>query len=187
MGIEEIGQAPAGDALRRQTPEDIAEVAVGRERTARAIALRPEVRGKEKVRKIRAVGETLSQPQAERRPGDDSGAMAQEILESGSTAPARRGWKDLAQGQLERQQAGAVQNQRQGRHPRFGQRGGIEAGARPQALAADPVAGGVAEADLLRVGQQHLDRAHRCAQARESVDVGGELLRGRRLRLTVGH
>ena len=90
----------------------------------------------------------------------------------------------LAQLELERQQAGAVQYQRQRRHPRLGERSGVEARTRLQALAAHPIAGGMAEADLLRVGHHDLDRAHRCARASEPVEVGGELFY---LRLTVGH
>lgn len=184
VGIQEVGQAPARDALRRQPPEDVAEVAIDGEGTARGVSLRPEALGEEKVGEIRAVGETPSQPQAERHPGDDSRAMAQEILEGTTRTSPLRGREDLAQRDLERQQPSAVQYQCQRRHPRFGERGGVEARTRLQALAADPETSGVAEADLLRVGQHDLYRAHRCARAGEPVEVGGELFS---LRLTVGH
>lgn len=110
--------------------------------------------------------------------------MAQKVLERDVRSSPLRGREDVAQLELERQQAGAVQYQRQRRHPRLGERSGVEARTRLQALAAHPITGGMAEADLLRVGHHDLDGAHRCARAGEPVEVGGELFY---LRLTVGH
>ncbi len=43
--VEQIGELPAGDLLCRQTPENVAEVAVGRELGACLAALRPKAFG----------------------------------------------------------------------------------------------------------------------------------------------
>ncbi len=59
--VEQVGEAPAGGSLRRQAPEDVAEIAVGRELAAVAASLRPEALGQEKVGELPGVGETLSQ------------------------------------------------------------------------------------------------------------------------------
>lgn len=110
--------------------------------------------------------------------------MAEKIPESGRADPGADGGKELPQRRVELELPLLFEGERQRRHPRFGERGGVEAGAGLEAFAADAIAGDVAPADLRWWGHQHFDRAHRAAEAGETVEILGER---RRVRLTVGH
>ncbi len=110
--------------------------------------------------------------------------MAQEVPKRRVADPGPGNGKGLAQRCLEVELAFRRQRQGEGGHPRLGERGAVVAAADFERFAADAVAGGMSPADLLPVGDQHLDGAHRAAEASEAVQVGGE---GGSLRLTVGH
>jgi hypothetical protein len=99
---------------------------------------------------------------------------------------ARSAWPELDR-LVERQPlAGASgERQRQRRHPRFGERGGVEAGTarRDEWLAADAVAARVAEDEALAVGDDRLGGAHGAAERRQTVEPGTQLTVGRHARI----
>lgn len=182
--VEEIGEVPAGRLLRREAPEDVAEIAVDRGLEGCAAGPGPEAFAEEKLGELPVVGEALSQACCQRCPGGDPRPVTQEILERRLPDPGAGGGKQGPDGAVEPELALRRESERQGRDPRLGERCGVEARPRQQPLASDPIAGGMAEANLAGIRDQHLDRTHRAAEAGEIVEVGRKLPLQR---LTVGH